>query len=146
MRRNVYSCLGPATLSYLTLTQLLNYLLLLPNVYSSVVDAGTTEKKAAKSLHSSASSSVLTPRIITVEKTIREPVDENNSIVLDLVNAGFPVDMSVDAVAKYETLEAALEHLEMMEEEGDEEEERLIPVKTQLSREDSRGADVQMDW
>lgn len=75
-------------------------------------------------------------------------MDENNSIVADLVNAGFPVDRSVDAVAKYETLEAALEHLEMMEEGEDEEEENVIPVsvKTQLSREDSRGADRQIDW
>ena len=113
-----------------------------------LIHAGTTEKKTTKSLQSSASSNVFTPRIVTVEKTIREPVDENNSIVLDLVNAGFSMDMSVDAVAKYETLEAALEHLEMMEQEGDEEEERVIPVsyKTQLSREDSHGVDVQMDW
>lgn len=93
-------------------------------------------------------STLPSPGIVTLKTSIREPVDENNTIVLDLINAGYPVDKSVDAVTKYETLEAALEHLQMMEDEVEDNEGEVIPVATrkQFSREVSQEDNFQIEW
>jgi hypothetical protein len=85
------------------------------------------------------------PRIVVVEKASRELVDENNAIVKDLVSAGYTVEQSIEAVDTYETLEAALDYLEMGEEE-EEGEHGVIPIRCniQISREDSEEA--ARDW
>ena len=86
------------------------------------------------------------PRIIMIEKTAEETVDENNPIVLDLVSAGYTVEQSIDAVEKYRTLEAALNYLETGGEVEEEGEPDVISVlqHQQISREDSDGS-VNMD-
>lgn len=81
------------------------------------------------------------PEITVIDKTAKETVDENNAMVVDLVSAGYSIDESIDAVDKYGTLEAALTHLEMDEEE-EEEGGALLP---QLYREDSDGV-VPIEW
>ena len=86
-----------------------------------------------------------TPRIVTVEKPVQEPIDEHNSIVQDLVSAGYTVEKSVETVAKYPSLEAALEHLQVMETGEEEGEAPLIP-ESQFSRQNSEAEGFKADW
>lgn len=76
-----------------------------------------------------------------VEKIVKEPVDENNAAVMDLVAAGFTVEQSIDAVNKCGNLEAALTYLEGCE--VDDYETGIIPLK--FSREDSQDG-FSIDW
>lgn len=95
----------------------------------------------ALSPHSSA------PKIVVVDMAAKETIDENNATVVDLVSAGYTVEQSIDAVDRYGTLEAALNHLEM-DEVDEEAEAGVIPVPyydQQLSREDSQDSN-NMDW
>ena len=55
-----------------------------------------------------------------------EPLNENNPIVQDLMNASFSLEKSIYAVEKYETLDAALDYLQG--EEDDNKGEAVIPV------------------
>lgn len=80
-----------------------------------------------------------------IEKAAKEAIDENNAIVADLVSAGYTLEQSIDAVDRYGTLEAALDHLG--EEDGEEDDEpEVIPSLSsrQFSRDESKDAD--MDW
>lgn len=86
-----------------------------------------------------------------MQSAIQEPVDENNSVVKELVAAGYSVEQSIEAVEKRETLDAALGYLEELAiEEIEEDNGRdLIPYayKQQLSREDSQPVDdFKMKW
>ena len=67
--------------------------------------------------------------------------------MIQLVNAGYSEKQSVDAIAKYRTLEAAMDHMEdTSDEEDDDEEPELFPsAMRQFSREDSFPA-FEMDW
>ena len=78
-----------------------------------------------------------------IEKAAKEAIDENNAIVADLVSAGYTLERSMDAVDRYGTLDAALEHLG---EEEEDDEPGVIPSlnSRQYSREDSK--DANMDW
>ena len=86
------------------------------------------------------------PRQIRIKNVVKEPVDENDSAVMDLVSAGYTMDQSIDAVARFGTLEAALNHLEALVEEDEDVETDLIPTAfhQQFSRENSQ--EENMDW
>lgn len=60
-----------------------------------------------------------TPSIVEIERPAREPVDENNPIVLELVDADYPVESSISAVARGGTLKAALKILDEQEEKDE---------------------------
>ena len=89
-------------------------------------------------------------RIINIETVIQEPVDENHSVVIDLLSAGYSLEESIDAVERCETndpartLESAMEYLaELPAEDG---ESDLFPsTQRHLSREDSQD-DIIMEW
>lgn len=89
------------------------------------------------------------PRIIKIERIAKELVDETHPLVIQLVEAGYRVKQSIDAIAKYRTLEAAMDHMvdtSDSEEEDDDDEPELIPsAKKQFSRLDSV-ADFEMNW
>lgn len=103
---------------------------------------GSTEKRTAHISPRGGSG----PCMIRIKNVVKEPVDENDSAVMDLVSAGYSVDQSIDAVARFGTLEAALNHLETLVEEDEDVETDLFPTafNYQLSREDSQGEN--MDW
>ncbi len=84
-------------------------------------------------------------QIIVIEIAVNEPIDENNSVVVDLVSAGYSVQESIDAVDKYGTLEAALSYLEMDDDDQEENGVILTSNQRQFSREDSQDS-VIMDW
>lgn len=70
--------------------------------------------------------------IVKIERPVREPVTENNPIVLDLVKANYSVEQSIAAVVKCGTLDAALVYLEesvIQDENSDEEEFIPTPFK-----------------
>ncbi len=79
------------------------------------------------------------PRIIRIERIAKEPVDESHPAVIELVKAGYSEKQSVEAVAMYGTLEAAMDHMaDTSDEEDEEDEPDLIPsARRQFSREDS---------
>lgn len=88
------------------------------------------------------------PRIIKIERIAKEPVDEKHPAVIELVKAGYSEKQSIDAIAKYGTLEAAMDHMADTSDEEDDanEEPDLIPsVTRQFSREDSL-PDFEMNW
>jgi hypothetical protein len=70
-------------------------------------------------------------------------VDENHSAVIALVSLGYGKEQSIDAIAKYGTLEKAMDHMadtsdeEDGEDEEEDEEEPDPVLSNQLSREDS---------
>lgn len=83
-----------------------------------------------------------------MQSAIQEPVDENNSVVKDLIAAGYSEEQSIEAVERCGILDAALEYLEevAMVESEEENESEFIP-STQLSYEDSYPADdFRMIW
>ena len=89
------------------------------------------------------------PEITRIERAAREKVDENNSMVQSLVNAGYALEQSIDAVDRYPTVKAAMEYLDKMEDDEDEDKEGdngAIPVIVGrlLSREDSQ--DDATEW
>ena len=69
-------------------------------------------------------------------------------MVQDLVNAGYTLEQSIDAVDRYPTVRAAMEYLNKMEDDEDEDEDAngAIPVVVGrlLSREDSQ--DDATEW
>lgn len=78
--------------------------------------------------------------IIEIEEAFREAVDEDHSVVKDLVLAGYSLEQSIDAVENYGTLDAALEYLGTIY--LDEEETDLFSnYQPQLSHEDSQPND-----
>lgn len=83
-------------------------------------------------------------QIIRIERVIKEPIDENNSLVIKLMSAGYTVDQCIDAVDRCGSLEYALNYLELPEDDVDIEKD-LIPTSShsQFSRE---GANFNMDW
>ena len=88
-------------------------------------------------------------RIRQIQSAIQEPVDENNSIVKELIGAGYSMEQCIEAVERHETLEGALEYLEELALDEEEDERDLIPstYKHQLSREDSQPVDdFKMSW
>ena len=85
-----------------------------------------------------------TPYIVTVEKPIQEPIDEHNSSVQDLVSAGYTLKKSMEAVAQYSDVQAALEHL-VMETGSEEGEPPLIP-EGQFSRQNSEAETFIVEW
>jgi hypothetical protein len=93
------------------------------------------------------SRSKTTPRIIKIERIAKELVDESHPDVLALVKSGYHEEQSIDAIAKYGTLEKAMDHMaDTSDEEEDEEESDLIPsTMRQFSREDSL-PNVEMNW
>ena len=103
---------------------------------------GSIEKRTAHFSPHDASG----PRQIRIKNVVKEPVDENDSAVMDLVSAGYTMDQSIDAVARFGTLEAALNHLEALVEEDEDVETDLIPTAfhQQFSRENSQ--EENMDW
>lgn len=88
-------------------------------------------------------------KLITKAMIIVEPVDECNSVVVELVKAGFTLEQSIKAVEKYRTLEASLEYLDKSAFDEDEEvEEDLIPTSSshQLPLEESHPDGFKMEW
>lgn len=85
------------------------------------------------------------PQIKVIEKIVKEPIDENNAVVMDLISAGYTVEQSIHAVNKCGTLETALTYLErpLLDEDIDECEAGIIPL--QLEREDSQDS-LNVDW
>ncbi len=69
--------------------------------------------------------------------------------MIELVEAGYSERQSIDAIAKYRTLEAAMDHMvdtSDNEEDDDDEEPDLIPsAMRQFSRQDSV-TDFEMNW
>ena len=59
-----------------------------------------------------------TPGIIQIEVAQKPLVDKYNPTVAELVSAGFVVEQSIDAVKRYETLDAAMEYLMSSDEEA----------------------------
>ena len=116
-------------------------------------DKGDSEDEASDEVLSSSSSSesesekaVSNIRIIQVQSAIQEPVDENNSVIKELIGAGYSVEQSIVAVERYETLEGALAYLEDEAMKEIEEDNDLIP-STCLSREDSQPVDdFKISW
>lgn len=85
--------------------------------------------------------------IMQIKTVVHDTVDENHSIVKDLVSAGYTVQQGIDAMEKYGTLEGALDYLGTID--IDEEEDELFPstYKPQLSSEDSQPNDTfKMKW
>ncbi len=94
-------------------------------------------------------------RIINVEAPIREPVNENHPVVIELLSADYTLEESIDAVERCEkyghdmtldtvkTLGSALDYLAQLDGEGD-----LLPsTERHLSREDSQTLeDFNMEW
>jgi hypothetical protein len=88
------------------------------------------------------------PEITRIERAAREKVDENNSMVQDLVNAGYAMEKSIDAVDRYPTVKAAMEYLDKMEDDEDEDKDDsgVIPVVVgRLPSEDSQD-DTISEW
>ena len=98
-------------------------------------------------------------RIINKEAPIREPVNENHSVVIDLLLADYTVEESIDAVERCETyghdmtldsdrtLESALEYLARLTAEEDGDGEPVPSTERHLSREDSQTHDdFNMEW
>lgn len=88
--------------------------------------------------------------IITVQSEMQEPVDEDHAVVKELVSAGYPVDQSIDAVEKFDTLESAMEYLDQQVLDEDDERD-LIPsgpsYKRQASNDDQVFLeDFKMTW
>ena len=84
-----------------------------------------------------------------IQSAIQEPVDEDNSVVKDLIGAGYSMEQSINAVERCETLEGALEYLGELVLDEEEDERDLIPstYKHQFSREDSQPVDdFKMMW
>ncbi len=97
-------------------------------------------------------------RIINIEAPIREPVNENHPVVVELLSADYALEESIDVVERCEsyghdktldtdrTLESALEYLARLTEE-DGEGELLPSTERHLSREDSQTLeDLNMEW
>ena len=84
-------------------------------------------------------------QITTIKRAIKKTIDENNPIVLELVSAGYTVEKSIKAVDRCETLDEALNYLEI--DEDDEDVLGIIPGSSerQISREDSQGSN-DMEW
>ena len=87
------------------------------------------------------------PRIIKIERIAKELVDENHPDVIKLVKAGYCEKRSMDAIARYGTLEAAMDYMaDNSDEEDDAEEPDLIrSTMRQFSREDSL-PEFEMNW
>ena len=88
--------------------------------------------------------------IVTVQSEMQEPVDENHAVVQDLISAGYAVEQSIDAVEKFETLEAAMEYLDQLVLDEDNEKD-VIPSKPayiqQSSNDDNLHVDdIRMAW
>lgn len=82
-----------------------------------------------------------------IKRTVRDTIDENHSVVKNLVSAGYTVEQSINAVENCGTLEGALDYLGTVD--MDEEEGELFPsaYKPQLSNEDSQPYDTfKMKW
>lgn len=84
--------------------------------------------------------------IIEIEKPIREPVDENHPIVLELIDADYPLERSIYAVTKCGMLKDALKFLD--DEEEDKDDVGLIPTtyKHQFSGEDDYYHNFMPEW
>ena len=100
--------------------------------------------------HTPAQKGTSKTRIIQVQSAIQEPVDENNSIVKELIGASYTVEQSINAVERCETLKDSLAYLEdiAMEEIEEDNERDLIPStnKQQLSRDSQSVDDFKMSW
>ncbi len=79
--------------------------------------------------------------IVTVESEMPEQVDEHHSVVQDLVSAGYTVEQSIDAVEKYETLDAAMEYLDQQVLDEDVERD-LIPSRSGYTQQTSNDDDM----
>ena len=93
------------------------------------------------------------PRIITIDTTVCEPIDETHPAVMRLIEAGFSVEQSIEAVERCGgDLGTALDYLEnLIINEGEiEDEGKLLPssYKHELSYEDSQSSseDIKMEW
>jgi histone H3/H4 len=86
------------------------------------------------------------PRI-PIQRIAKELVDESHPAVLALVKSGYSAKQSIDAIAKYGTLQKAMDHMaDTSDEDEDEEESDPIPsTMRQFSREDSL-PNVEMNW
>lgn len=87
--------------------------------------------------------------IVTIETEMQEQVDENHPIVKELISAGYTVERSLDAVDKYETLDAAMNYLDQQDLDEDEEKD-LIPFRPgynqQASNDDLLPSDDKIAW
>lgn len=83
--------------------------------------------------------------IITVESEMQEPVDDNHSAVQALVDAGYDVEQSIDAVEKYETVGAAMEYLDQQVLANDDNEKDLIPSGSGYNKQSSHEDHLLLD-
>ena len=86
--------------------------------------------------------------IVTVETEMQEQVDENHTIVKELISAGYTVERSLGAVNKYDTLDAAMNYLD--QQDLDDGENDLIPFRPgysqQASNDDLLPSDDKIAW
>ena len=78
-----------------------------------------------------------TAQLNYIERPVMEPLDENNSIIQDLMNAGYSLEKSINAVKKCETLNAAFDYLQGEDDDTKGEEE----VDRKFIREDSEDSE-----
>ena len=89
--------------------------------------------------------------IVTVQSEMQGPVDDNHRAVQALVSAGYNVEQSIDAVEKYETIDAAMGYLDQQVlDDGNEMD--LIPSKPRYNQQFSRDEehflleDIKIAW
>ncbi len=113
------------------------YLLLLNGIYpgSHEISSKVPSKQISSSLD-----------IAVVESEMQEQVDENHPVVQDLVSAGYTVEQSIDAVEKYEILDAAMDYLDQQALDEDDEKD-LIPSRPCYNQQTSNDAlDDRIAW
>ncbi len=112
--------------------------------YAATVSKSPPEKK-------------LGSQIINKEAPIREPVNENHPVVVELLSANYTLEESIDAVENRErfgqdftldtdrTLKSALKYIARLTAEEDGEGDLLPSTKRHLSHEDSQTLDEWLD-
>lgn len=116
---------------------------ILQSMFSALIFVQNLTVDASKVI----TSSELPLGIMKIKRAVRDTIDENHPIVLNLVSAGYTVEQSINAVENCGTLEGALDYLGTID--MDEEEGELFPsnYKPQLSNEDSLPYDTfKMKW
>lgn len=89
--------------------------------------------------------------IVTVESEMQEPVDDNHSAVQALVSAGYNVELSIDAVEKYETVDAAMEYLDQQVLDDDNEIDLIPSSRPEYNQQSSHEdhfllEDIKITW
>ena len=86
--------------------------------------------------------------VVTIESEMEEPVDENHPVVKDLVSANYTLEQSIDAVERYETLEAAIDYLDQQALDDDGDDDDVIPSKRNYKKQssDDDHFEAKMTW